>query len=247
MRNRTRVIAAAAAVTAVLSAGGSATALASTTAAAPSAHATTVSVKLRCAPDKDLAGLLGVPPARLDRALRAAKTSLATEGGKPTAAEFYAALARYLGISQARVRHAFAAEKACGGPVGSRPGGPKPGGSSLSAPSPAAPAASPESAGAPSAAQSGQDALAAAVAKELHVSTARVNAALAPIFAVGHADPSSPAFAAAARSLGRQRRAAVHRADGRQAEPRRVRLTRSGRPARERARYWPGAGPRGRR
>ena len=131
MRNRTRVIAAAAAVAAVLSAGGSATALASTTAAAPSARATTVSASIRCAPDKDLAGLLGVPPARLDRALRAAKTSLITESGKPTVAEFYAALARYLGISQARVRHAFAAEKACGtGPVGAKPGGPKPGGPS---------------------------------------------------------------------------------------------------------------------
>jgi hypothetical protein len=204
MRNRTRVIAAAAAVAAVLSAGGSATALASTTAAAPSAHATTVSVKLRCAPDKDLAGLLGVPPARLDRALRAAKTSLATEDGKPTAAEFYAALARYLGISQARVRHAFAAEKACGtGPVGSKPGGPKPGGPQPVGSKPGCPQpASPKSAGAPSAAQPGQDALAAAVARELHVSTARVNAALAPIFAVGHADPSSPSFAAAARALG---------------------------------------------
>ena len=42
----------------------------------------------------------------------------------------------------------------------------------------------------------------AAVAAELHVSTARVSAALQPLFAAGHADPSSPAFAAAARSLG---------------------------------------------
>ncbi len=48
----------------------------------------------------------------------------------------------------------------------------------------------------------GHDALTAAVARELHVSTARVSAALRPMFAAGHADPSSPAFAAAARSLG---------------------------------------------
>lgn len=48
----------------------------------------------------------------------------------------------------------------------------------------------------------GHDAMAAAVARELHVSTARVSAALQPLFAAGHADPSSPAFAAAARSLG---------------------------------------------
>src|SRR5215470_8388466 len=46
------------------------------------------------------------------------------------------------------------------------------------------------------------DAIVAAVAEELHVSTAQVSAALQPLFAAGRADPSSPAFAAAARSLG---------------------------------------------
>jgi hypothetical protein len=48
----------------------------------------------------------------------------------------------------------------------------------------------------------GHDAMVAAVAAELHLSTARVSAALQPLFAAGHADSSSPAFAAAARSLG---------------------------------------------
>jgi hypothetical protein len=48
----------------------------------------------------------------------------------------------------------------------------------------------------------GHDAMVAAVAAELHVSTARVSAALQPLFAAGHADTSSPAFAAAARALG---------------------------------------------
>ena len=48
----------------------------------------------------------------------------------------------------------------------------------------------------------GHDAMAAAVARELHVSTARVSAALQPLFAAGHAETSSPAFAAAARALG---------------------------------------------
>src|SRR5215831_12389683 len=48
----------------------------------------------------------------------------------------------------------------------------------------------------------GHDAMVTAVARELHVSTARVSAALQPLFAAGHADTSSPAFAAAARSLG---------------------------------------------
>ena len=48
----------------------------------------------------------------------------------------------------------------------------------------------------------GHNAIVAAVAEELHVSTVRVSAALEPLFAAGHADTSSPAFAAAARSLG---------------------------------------------
>ena len=46
------------------------------------------------------------------------------------------------------------------------------------------------------------NAMTAAVAQALHVSTARVSAALRPLFAAGHADTSSPAFVAAARSLG---------------------------------------------
>jgi hypothetical protein len=48
----------------------------------------------------------------------------------------------------------------------------------------------------------GHDAIVAAVAQELHVSTARVSAALQPLFAASQADTSSPVFAAAARSLG---------------------------------------------
>jgi len=48
----------------------------------------------------------------------------------------------------------------------------------------------------------GHDAFVAVVAGELHVSAARVSAALQPLFAAGHADTSSSAFAAVARSLG---------------------------------------------
>jgi hypothetical protein len=48
----------------------------------------------------------------------------------------------------------------------------------------------------------GHDAMVTAVAEELHVSTAQVSAALQPLFAAGHADTASPAFAAAARALG---------------------------------------------
>jgi hypothetical protein len=54
----------------------------------------------------------------------------------------------------------------------------------------------------PAGQQQGHDAITAAVARELHTSTAQVSAALQPLFAAGHADTSSPAFAAAARSLG---------------------------------------------
>jgi hypothetical protein len=179
MRNRTRMIAAAAAVTAALAAGGTATALASTTGAKPSAHTTATPASDRCAPDNDLAARLGVPAARLDQALRAVKTALSMAGAGPTQDQFDAALARRLGIPQARVRQAFAAEKPCY----SKPAGGKP--------------AHFEPAGQP-----GSEALAAAVARELHVATARVNAALRPLFAAGRADPSSPVFATAARSLG---------------------------------------------
>ena len=52
------------------------------------------------------------------------------------------------------------------------------------------------------AATAGHDAMVAVVARDLHRSTAQVSAALAPLFAAGHADPDSPVLAAAARSLG---------------------------------------------
>ena|ERR1700761_3542405 len=48
----------------------------------------------------------------------------------------------------------------------------------------------------------GHDEMTASVARMLHVTTARAAAALQPLFAAGHADTSSPAFATAARSLG---------------------------------------------
>lgn len=181
MRNRTRVIAAAAAVTAALAAGGTTTAMASTTGAKPAAHAKTVSTTYQCAPASDLAARLGVSPARLDRALRAVKTSLSAAGAKPTEGQFDAALARALHVSQARVRHAFAAEKPCEPKTGgAKSGGTKP---------------------APSERQ-GHEALAMAVARELHISMAKVDAALQPLFAAGQADPSSAVFTAAARALG---------------------------------------------
>jgi hypothetical protein len=169
MRNRTRVIAAAAAATAALATGSTAAAMASTTGAKPGAPARTVSVSEKCTPG-DLAARLGVSSARLDQVGRAVKISMRKTGAKPTVDQIGGALARGLGIPQARVRQAFAAEQPCGTKAAGQP--------------------------------ASNDAFTAAVARELHVSTARVNAALRPLFAAGRADPSSPVFAAAARSLG---------------------------------------------
>jgi len=177
MRNRARVIAAAA-VTAALAAGSTGAAVAVTTGAKPGAHAKTVSASGKRAADSDLAARLGVSPARLDQALRAVKTSLSKASAKPTEGQFDVALGRILGIPQARVRQAFPAGKPGGSKAAEKPGGSK------------------------AAVQPGNDALTAAAARELHVSTARVNAALRPLFAEGTADSSSPVFAAAARSLG---------------------------------------------
>ena len=172
MRNRARVIAATA-VTAAIAAGSTGAALASTTGAKPSSHAKTISASGQRAADRALAERLGVSPTRLDQALRAAKTSL-SNAAKPAEGQFDATLARILGVPQARVRQAI--------PVG-EPGGSK---------------------GVKSRAHVGQsnDALTAAVARQLHASTAQVSAALRPLYAAGRADPSSPVFAAAARSLG---------------------------------------------
>jgi hypothetical protein len=77
------------------------------------------------------------------------------------------------------------------------------GGAALASTTGAKPGATTKTAGAKSAEeQPGHDAMTAAVAQALHVSAARASAALQPLFAAGGADTSSPAFAAAARSLG---------------------------------------------
>ena len=194
MRNRTRVIAAAA-VTATLAAGSTAAAMASTAGAKPGAQAKTASVSGKCPTDTDLAARLGVSQARLDQALRTVKTSLGKGGTQPAEGQVDAALARILGVGQARVRQAFAAEATCS----SKPAGSK-AADSRAAAAKAAAAKAGSKAGSESAVQADEDAFTAAVAGELHVSKARVSAALRPLFAAGPADSS--AFASAARSLG---------------------------------------------
>lgn len=178
MRNRTRAVAAAA-VTAAFAAGSIGAAVASTTGSKPSAHAKTVTVNAKRAGYDDLAARLGVSPARLDHALSEVKISLVRANANLSPGQFDAALARILGIPQARVRHAFPPEPARGSRV--------------------AVSKAPVS---KAAARAEFEAFTSAVARELHVSTARVKAALRAMFEAGRADPSSPQFAAAARSIG---------------------------------------------
>ena len=185
MRNRTRVIAAAAVTTAAL-AGSSAAALASSPGAKPAARAPAsqvraVSTGAKCTAGSDVAARLGVSPDRLDQALRAFKLSFRDTSGDVSQTRFDAAVARNLGVSATRVHEAFAA----GNPGCARADGLKSGFK-------AAPSQDERRA---------QAAMTAVVARELHVSTARAAAALRPLFAAGHADTGSPAFAAAARSL----------------------------------------------
>jgi len=136
---------------------------------------------------------LHVSRARVNAALQ----PLFAAGRADTSSPVFAAAARSLGVSAQRLSAALAhAKQSLAGGTHARqsPGGSKAAGSK---------AAGSKAAGAKAAQErQGHDAITAAVAQELHVSRARVNAALQPLFAAGRADTSSPVFAAAARSLG---------------------------------------------
>lgn len=185
MRNRTRVIAATA-LAAALAAGSVSAASASPVAAKAGAPAKTVSATKQPVPGQpvskqpvdlaELAARLGVSPTRLEQALREVKTSLVHSGTtSPSQHQFEAALARVLGIPLAQVQQAMPT-----GPGQSKKIGAK----------------------GPGSRQGVNAAVVAAVASYLHRSTAQVNAALRTMLAAGRVDTSSPAFAAAARSLG---------------------------------------------
>jgi hypothetical protein len=194
------MIAAAAAVTAALAAGTGA-AVASTTDAKPGAHAKTMSATGRAASPRPaderqaqnamtaaVAQTLHVSTARVSAALR----PLFAAGHAETSSPAFAAAAGSLGVSthqlEAALIHAKESVAASmhikQGSRGSRTVGAKSAGAN------------------PAAERQAQNAMTAAAARALHVSTARVSAALRQLFAAGHADTSSPAFAAAARSLG---------------------------------------------
>ena len=190
MRNRTKMMAAAAAVAAALAAGStvaaaSGTATASGTGAKP---AKTVAASEKQGHDAMVAAVareLNISTARVAAALQ----PLFAAGHADTSSPAFAAAAGTLGVSTDQLNAALIHAKqslVAAGQVKQRPDGAK------SAP-----------AGAKAADErQAHDAMVAAVAAELHVSTARVAAALQPLFAAGHADTSSPAFAAAARALG---------------------------------------------
>ena len=204
MRNRTRMIAAAAAVGAAVAAGSGA-ALASATGAQPGAHAKTMSAsekqggtkavgtqsagerQARDAIAAAVARELHVSTAWVSAALR----PLFAAGHADTSSPAFAAAARSLGVSTQQLSAALMHAKL------SLAGG------SHARPSPGGAKAVGARAASANAAQERQtrDAITAAVARALHVSTARVSAALQPLFAASQAD-TSPALAAAAGSLG---------------------------------------------
>jgi len=190
MRSRTRMIAAAAVAAAALAAGTGA-AVASTAGGKAAAPATTRAAEERQGHDAMTASVareLHVSTARVSAALR----PLFAAGGAAPSSPALVAAARSLGVSTHELNTALVHAKesvAASMHIKQRPGGSKAAGS--------------KAAGSRSADErQAHAAMTASVARELHVSTAQVSAALRPLFAAGRADTSSPAFAAAARSLG---------------------------------------------
>jgi len=204
MRNRTRLIAAAAAVTTAVAAGGAA-AVASTNGAKPGTQAKTMSAGQkprgstafgsRSAEEQQgheaiaaaVARELHVSMARVIAALH----PLFAAGDADTSSPAFAAAASSLGVSTQQLAAALSQAKqsvAAGTQAEQSPGGSKAGSKAVGSKS--------------GEEQQGHNAIIAVVAQELHVSTAKVSAALQPMFAAGQAGPSSSVFVAAARSLG---------------------------------------------
>jgi hypothetical protein len=192
MHSRTRLIAAAAAVAVALAAGSTA-AVASSAGGKPGVPAKTTSASEKQGHDAMVAAVareLQVSAARVGAALE----PLFAAGHADTSSPAFAAAARALGVSAEQLNTALvhakqslaASQQATQGPGGTKAG-------TKDRAKDGAKAAEE---------RQGHDAMVAAVARELQVSAARVGAALEPLFAAGHAETSSPAFAAAARALG---------------------------------------------
>jgi 2-hydroxychromene-2-carboxylate isomerase len=179
---------AAAATVSVALAAGSAAAIASTTGAKPTAPATAKSAEERqghAAITAAVAQALHVSAARVSAALQPLFAAGHAEASSPVVA----AAARALGVSAQQLDAALVHAKLSLVGTYARQG---PGGAKPTAPATAKSAEE----------RQGHAAITAAVAQALHVSAARVSAALQPLFAAGHAEASSPVVAAAARALG---------------------------------------------
>ena len=186
MRNRTRMIAAAVAVSAAVAAG-SGVAVAASAGGKPSAPATASGIKGGNAATAGHAAMVAVVARDLHLStaqVAAALAPIVAAGHAGPLSPVLAAAARSLGVStQGLIAALTHAKESLAGAAGTKQG---PGGSKAGSP----------------ADKAGHDAMVAAVAGELHVSTAKVSAALAPLVAAGRADTDSPAFAAAAHDLG---------------------------------------------
>jgi len=194
VRSRTRIIAAAAAVSAAVAAG-SGVAVAASSGGTPAAHArsTSATVKGGNAAKAGHDAMVAVVARDLHRStaqVSAALAPLFAAGHADPGSPVLAAAARSLGVStQGLIAALTHAKESLAGAVGTRP---DPGGAKARAKAAAGSAAD----------KAGHDAMAASVARELNLSTARVSAALAPLFAAGGAEPDSPLLTAAARYLG---------------------------------------------
>lgn len=195
MRTRTRMIAAATAVTAALSAGSGA-ALAASAGGDPRAQAKATAAASKHGGPAATAGhdaMVAVVARDLHLStarVAAALAPLFAAGHADPDSPVLAAAARSLGVStQGLIAALTDAKQSLAGAAGTKDG---PGAKQGLAGSKAGAAAD----------KAGHDAMAAAVAQSLHIAVAQVSAALAPLFAAGRADTDSPAFAAAARALG---------------------------------------------
>jgi 2-hydroxychromene-2-carboxylate isomerase len=188
MRSRTRIIAAAAAVSAVVAAG-SGVAVAASEGGTPAAHAhtTPATVKGGNAAKAGHDAMVAVVARDLHRStaqVSAALAPLFAAGHAYPDSPVLAAAARSLGVStQGLIAALTHAKLSLAGPAGTKQG---PAGTKAGT----------------AADKAGHDAMVATVASDLHLAVAQVSAALAPLFAAGHADTESPLFKAAARSLG---------------------------------------------
>jgi len=195
VRSRTRIIAAAAAVSAAVAAG-SGVAVAASSGGTPAAHArsTSATVKGGNAAKAGHDAMVAVVARDLHRStaqVSAALAPLFAAGHADPDSPVFAAAARSLGVStQGLIAALTHAKLSLAGPAATRQG---PAGTKQGTAGTKAGAA---------ADKAGHDAMAASVASELHLGVARVSAALAPLFAAGGAEPDSPLLQAAARDLG---------------------------------------------